>query len=125
MTTLLFLPLAIRCNLQLSLHEFCAIYNILSRRYELERLIEWATRKKLIDPRRLYQSRWADEERRLTRVSWRSPRILCLVRFLFCANQIILPTRHYHAKGSAAKYRSQKISGKRLTDRSKQMYNLV
>src|SRR5579859_3183959 len=89
--------------------EFSAIYKILSRYRELEHLIEWATRKKLSGPCRLYQSRLADEEQRLTRIAWRSPNVLSLARWLYCAIQLISPTPHYRAKGSASKYRSQRI----------------
>ena len=83
---------------------FWTVYRCLERRAELNNLIAWATRKHLTGPRRCYQSRLSDEERRLFRYHLHSPRTLRWAQLLFAVKTLCLPPKRHH-KGAAAAYR--------------------
>jgi hypothetical protein len=97
------LPIAIRWRI--ALHEFVALYGCVSREADLERLTAWARRKHLADPRRLYESRLADEQARLARYRWRSPGLVEVACWLYTFKQALWPSPRYPKRGSAAKYR--------------------
>jgi hypothetical protein len=84
---------------------FCAVYRSLNRKGELERLARWATHKNLPGPRRAYQHRVDDEERRIMRYAFHSPRLVRWARLLQWLSLLVRKTPRYPAKGSAAHYR--------------------
>ena len=85
--------------------EFCAVFRILNRKGELERLAKWAIRKNLPGPRRLYERRIEDEERRLLQYTFRSRRLVRRARFLHWLSGLVKTTPRYVPRGSAAIYR--------------------
>ena len=87
------------------LHEFFALYSAVSRKAELERLIDWAVRKHLPGPQKLYKNRLQDEELHLARHNMYYPRLVYLAYVLYGLSQLISPTPRYLPKGSAWKYR--------------------
>lgn len=86
-------------------HSFYDVYWYLNRKRELNRLINWASRKKLRGPLRLYQNRLIDTEKKLLCYKFHST---CLVvwaqRFHWLAG-FIRPTIKYTSKGAASFYR--------------------
>ena len=91
------------------LSEFGKLFSILqtfNRGNELSRLIQWAERKQLEKPLRLYQNRFGDEERRLFCYTVSSPRLTSLARFLYQFNRLISPSPRYAPVGSARIYRT-------------------
>src|SRR5436305_9434026 len=91
------------------LREFWAIYCCLTRQAELERLILWAEKKRLKNPRKCYQSRLDDERRRIFVYRLRSPRLTFLARWLQRLNTLINPAPRYYRSGSAAGYRRKNL----------------
>src|SRR5688572_9750494 len=89
----------------LCFRELYRILCILNRHKELERLVQWAARKRLTGPLKMYRNRLADEERRLLRYSVDFPRLFAYARLLFQFNHIINSAPRYPAKGSAKAYR--------------------
>ncbi len=87
------------------IQELSAIYGVLHRQAELERLIAWARRKHLTGPRQFYQFRLAEAERRLMHYQIHSRRLWRLMRFLYAIGQCLCLPPRYHARGSAANYR--------------------
>jgi len=86
---------------------FSELYSMLcslNRRNELNRLVDWAERKKLFHPLRLYRIRLADEERRILHYRLKSPRMLRAAYFLHSLSRFINPRLKYLAKGSAQIY---------------------
>jgi hypothetical protein len=92
-------------KVRLTWQEFVAVFRIYNRRAELRRLLEWASRKRLIRPHRLYQSRLLDEEQRLACYTVRSPNIVTYAYLLHKFIKVAFPPPRYYRKGSAAKYR--------------------
>ncbi len=85
--------------------DFCCIYSYLSREDELHHLQRWATRKRLRNPRLMYEMLLRDTERLLFHLRFRSPKsyrwaLLChqIITFLF-------PAPTVHLKGSARRYK--------------------
>ena len=93
----------------LRLRDFWAIYCCLTRQAELERLIAWAEKKRLKNPRKCYQSRLEDERRRIFLFRMRSPKLVFLARWLQRLNSVINPTPRYYRSGSAAGYRMRNL----------------
>src|SRR5258708_32327770 len=92
-----------------NLREFWAIYCCLTRQAELERLIRWAEKKRLKNPRKCYQSRLEDERRRIFFYRVRSPRLTFLARWLQRLNTVINPSPRYYRGGSAVGYRTRNL----------------
>src|SRR5258706_11590540 len=90
----------------ITLREFWAIYCCLTRQAELQRLILWAKKKRLKNPRKCYQSRLEDERRRIFFYRVRSPRLTFLARWLQRLNTVINPSPRYYRSGSAVGYRT-------------------
>jgi len=67
------------------------IWSCLGRRAELDELVEWAKRKKLPHPLRLYANRLADEEARLLRYTVLYPRLTSEVRRMFGFVRTVTP----------------------------------
>lgn len=84
--------------------EFSALQGIFSRKRELARLIEWATRKHLIGPRRLYERRLEQEEERLAHAAVRSPGLLRFAWMINSTGWLLCPEPRPQ-RGAAAKYR--------------------
>jgi hypothetical protein len=89
----------------LTLRELHRILCTLNRHSELERLVMWAKRKRLLLPLKTYQNRLAEEERRLFRYAVEYPRMVVCARFLHQFNRLISRPPRYPAKGSARAYR--------------------
>lgn len=96
------------------LREFYAILCALNRQAELKRLAAWAERKRLPGPRKLYLFRLADEETRLMRHRFRSPRLTAWARVAHRLHCLVNPAPRYPAKGAAAKYRYRNQTTHRL-----------
>ena len=86
--------------------DFCAVYRLLNRKAELERLVRWAERKGLPGPREAYQCKVEDEERRLLQHTFRSPSLVRRARLLHWFSQAFRATPRSLAKGSAVAYRN-------------------
>ena len=82
----------------------------LHRRADLERLIQWATRKRLLGPRMHYRMLRMDTEQRLLQHQFRYPRLTWWLRFFFALSAMLLPSQHYHRKGAASKYKLRNYS---------------
>lgn len=72
---------------------------------DLERLILWARRKRLSNPKRLYEKRLVEVEEKVFRYRLRYPRLVMLVSILQTFFTQIKFQPYYYTKGSAAKYR--------------------
>ncbi len=89
--------------------EVWSIVYILNRRSELERLVAWATRKRLTGPRRLYRSRLLDEEIRLSKYTVMSPGYAVTLAYLVhFSNRLVFPPHRYMRRGAAAGYAAKK-----------------
>jgi hypothetical protein len=98
---------------RLGWREFGSILRAMNRQSELERLVEWARRKKLPGPLRCYQSRLEDEARRVMRYSLSSPSLARWARRVYRLNKLIWPPPRYYARGSAVGYSRKGITGKK------------
>lgn len=85
--------------------ELYSILCSLNRREELYRLIQWAERRNLSAPLRLYQNRLVDEEKRILRYTVNYPRLTSIAYFASGVNRLISGTPRYLPKGSARVYR--------------------
>jgi hypothetical protein len=85
---------------------FCAVYRTLNRKGELERLVQWASRKKLAGPKNAYERKIVEEERRLIRHASQSPRLVRWAHLLRWLSLAIRTTPKYAVRGSASAYRS-------------------
>lgn len=90
---------------RLRLRDFCAVYRLLNRRAELERLIRWAARKRLKGPRLFYERRKQDTEQRLWRYTMRVPQLARYARWLHLLYRLLFPPVRYPRKGAAGGYR--------------------
>jgi hypothetical protein len=97
-------------NLWLTWREFWSILHAMNRQAELVRLVEWAGRKRLAGPRRAYQARLSDEERRVLRYTLNYPRLAAWARRVQRLNRLISPAPRYLARGSAAIYSSKRLT---------------
>jgi hypothetical protein len=79
-----------------------AILHCLNRQDELQRLIQWADRKKLSGPCRAYNTRLDDEEHRLFRYQLSVPHLIGLARILHTLKIFICPAQPYYTTGYAA-----------------------
>jgi hypothetical protein len=93
--------------LSIAVSEFSNVYWLLGREAELQRLMRWATRKRLTKPRQLYQKRLADTQMVLSRIQLRSPQIFAYARVCFGVADTWFPPPKYPRKGSAAGYKSK------------------
>ena len=84
--------------------EFASLQGIFNRRRELMRLSQWASKKRLTGPRRLYQRRLEQEEIRLARVVVRSPGITRIAWIINLVGHLLCSEPRYH-RGVAARYR--------------------
>jgi hypothetical protein len=84
---------------------FYTIYCALNRRAELERLVAWATRKRLPGPRRLYRSRLLAEEQRVARYGRRFPRLAAWAAVAHRLYVCLTPRPRHPSRGAAVGYR--------------------
>lgn len=97
-----------RHHWRLSVQRFFQIFRLLNQRAELQRLIAWATRKKLPDPRRAYQRRLAEVEMRLADYTLRTRRLVWWARLLHTlCHPTNIPPKNLR-KGMASGYRRSK-----------------
>jgi hypothetical protein len=94
-----------KLGVRFSFREVYRILCILNRQFELEQLVQWAERKHLSRPLRLYRNRLADEESCVLRYRVDSPRLFAYAHLLFQLNNLISSPPRYPAKGSAKMYR--------------------
>ena len=87
------------------LGETVNLIGILKRRYELQQLIQWAKRKRLSRPRKLYQSRLQDEEFRLNRYLVCYPTMTTWTRRFYGLWRSLALKPRYYRRGYATKYR--------------------
>lgn len=85
--------------------DFWSIFRRLERREQLEGLLKWSKKKRLLGPHRLYQRHFIDIELNLSRKSCRHPKLTKWAYFLYELKTLISPTPKYYTKGSAAIYR--------------------
>lgn len=96
---------------RLASQHFWLLLRTLNRRAELERLVIWATRKRLAGPREFYRSRLLDEEVRLSRYTTTSPRlVVTLANLVHYSNRLAFPPRRYMRRGAAAAYSSKHLT---------------
>lgn len=92
-------------------HYLGNILCLLNRRAEFERLVSWATRKRLTGPREFYRSRLLDDEIRLSRYVITAPRwVVTLAYLLHNFNRLAFPPRRYMRRGAAAAYSSKNLT---------------
>jgi len=89
-------------------NDFWSAVHSLNRKTELLRLVQWAKRKRLTGPLKLYLTRLRQEEASIMRLRARSPKILVGARLVHCISNIVSPTPRYYPKGSAKRYRQLK-----------------
>ncbi len=85
--------------------DFGNVYWLFGREAELQRLVTWASNKRLSKPRQAYQNRLTETQTSLTRIQWRSPGIWQIANFCFQIFNWAFPPPRYMRKGSAAIYR--------------------
>lgn len=85
--------------------DFTTTYYLLGREADLQRLIIWASRKHLLNPRIAYQNRLAETQLALTRVQQRSPQIWSFAHSCFTVIDWLFPSPRYLRRGSAAAYK--------------------
>jgi hypothetical protein len=100
-------------SVTISIHRLCtaqkislAVLRCLQRRSELRQLVQWAQRKRLSKPLRLYQNRLLDEEIRLNHYTLQRPRPTLTLRWIFWFYKRLVPAPRYYRRGSAVWYRS-------------------
>jgi hypothetical protein len=81
-----------------------SILTVMNRRRELLRLSQWATRKRLSRPLKLYRFRLSDEEIRLNHYSLRYPRLTTFAYFIHRLNTLLFPPPRYPRRGLAKHY---------------------
>lgn len=84
---------------------FRSIWSVLEHQHNLTNLIQWAKRKRLTSPRKLYEWKLQEVEVRLCNYRLRDPQKLVMCEWLYAAYQMITEPSYYK-KGSAARYRS-------------------
>ena len=96
-------------NCRITFREIRAILYCLNRQDELSRLIAWANRKHLHGPRKAYQIKLDDTERRLFHYQVSSPRLIVYARLLHNLKKVLFPPPHSHRKGATSAYRSKSL----------------
>jgi len=89
-------------------NDFWSAVHSLNRKAELLRLAQWAKRKRLVGPLKLYLTRLRQEETLIMRLRVRNPKMLAAARFMHCISNLVSPTPRYYPKGSASHYRQSK-----------------
>lgn len=87
------------------------VWRSITRKADLERLQQWAKRKKLPGLQGHYTRLLIAEEERLLFLRFRHPRIVFLVSLLHELIEQIKGEPAYYPKGSASKYRYQRVGG--------------
>lgn len=93
--------------IKIDLQRFRSFFNLLNRRAELERLAQWAKRKRLSGPYSAYRRQLFDEEMRLADYTVRSPRLAFWARLL---HNLVHPNNNapkYPRKKARSTYRAQ------------------
>jgi hypothetical protein len=88
--------------------DFWAISGTLERRDDLERLVAWATRKKLAGVKNYYKRLLTDTELLLADRNIRRPKLSFWSIQLYFAYRILFPPPSYYKKGAALRYRLRK-----------------
>lgn len=99
-----------RYNFVSSCRETYRILCALNRRRELYRLVQWAQRKHLSGPLRLYRNRLDEEEFRLFRYTVNSPHLTSSARLFYNLNCLLSSTPRYVPKGSGKTYRFNSLT---------------
>jgi hypothetical protein len=98
-------PLFLLYRLHITLSEFSSAYWLMGREAELQRLIVWATRKRLAKPRQVYQNRLDETQTVLSRIRHQSPYSFNCAQLCFDIADVLFPPPKYPHKGSAAGYK--------------------
>ena len=85
--------------------QYTSILGMYYQRDELERLIRWAHRKKLISVREHYQRLLCDVEMRLSAKAIRYRRLAWIADIAHYTQVTLVPPPRFYSKGAAAKYR--------------------
>jgi hypothetical protein len=94
---------------QLAVRECLTAYAAFHRAVELQRLVDWATRKRLTGPRRSYAYQLFDAENRLHRYAFRHPHIaFWVLPLLFGLHELTTLRTGAYRHGAAAKYRQNR-----------------
>ena len=88
-----------------SWYQFWWFVRAYERRDELERLIDWAERKRLSGVRWAYHNRLMDEEGRINSQGIRHMTLARRAWWLYRLNKFVFGEPQYYPKGYAAKYR--------------------
>jgi hypothetical protein len=89
-------------------NDYWSAVHSLNRKAELIRLVQWAKRKRLTGPLKLYLTRLRQEENSIMHLRARNPKILAGARLMHCISNFVSPTPRYYPKGSAKHYRQYK-----------------
>lgn len=90
------------------LNEVYPILCAVNREHELNRLVQWTKRKKLAKPLDLYESRLADEQKRILRYRMHDPHMVSLAYLIHTVSYGVFPPPEFHRKGAASGYRYKK-----------------
>lgn len=88
---------------------FGLVFRSLNRQTELQRLIQWATRKRLPNPLSLYRQRLSDEQVRYAQYCFVSSRAAKLAYYMHTLTIPLRQPPHYPKHGSAAFYRAKRL----------------
>ncbi len=86
-------------------YEVQMVLRAIKRRQDLYGLIDWANRKQLAGPLKLYWCRAIDEEHRLVRYGARYPHLTKLAYRIHRLRTAFSLTPVYYVRGSASQYR--------------------
>jgi hypothetical protein len=88
--------------------DFWTIWNTLERRDDLERLVTWATRKRLAGVKNYYKRLLTDTELLFTERNMRRPKLSFWALHLHFTFRMLFPPPRYYKKGAALRYRLRK-----------------
>ena len=94
-------------------NDFWSAVHSLNRKAELIRLVQWAKRKRLTGPLKLYLTRLQQEENSIMRLRVRNPKMLTGARLMHFISNLVSPKPRYYPKGSARHYRQCKTKRNR------------
>lgn len=97
---------------------FQSVITLLNHRSNLQRLVVWASYKKLPYPLKLYQNRLIAVEVRLLRYRFQYPRLTHYTIVFHWLTQPLRSPPRYFPRGAAAQYRIN-----RLTTKNRQTYS--
>lgn len=85
--------------------DFTTAVTLFNREADLQRLVQWAVRKRLAHPRRLYEWRLQETQEAMQRIRYRTPVAFRLAYLIVLIGELLHSRPLYPKKGSAANYR--------------------